>query len=697
LKRFSINTRAFNPRSCVGAALALAFALALLSANAQAQAPAGKPPVLTSGLDLVALDKSVRIQDDTYEYANGHWLKNTPIPDDRSSVSIDSELLDKSLDQLHGLIESAARNTRDPAGSEAHKIGDLYASFMDEAAVEAAGLGTLKGELARIEAVKSKRELPALFAHLDRIGVSTPYGIGVGPDVRDTTHNAAGVDQDGLGMPDRDYYIKDDDARLVEIRGLYLKAIEKLMTLAGLPDAAAQAKSVLALETRMAKAQWTRTALRDPVKTYNKIPLKSLDAHTPGYKWQAYLDDTGITGKTDYLIVGEPSYFQAFGAMVRSEPLAVWKSYLRWHLIVSYAGYMPKSFVDANFQFYGTGLRGTVSIRPRWKRGVDLVDGSIGEGLGKLYVGKYFPPDTKGRMEKLVDNLLAAYRQDVNSLDWMGPDTKKQALEKLAKLHRKIGYPDHWRDYGGLVVRRDDLIGNVMRANAFEFAYQLGKLGKPVDHDEWQMTPQTINAYYRPDLNEVVFPAAFLQPPNFDPKADDAANYGAIGAVIGHEMSHGFDDEGSQFDSSGNLRDWWTKQDHERFAAKTAALVAQYAAFEAIPGYHVNGSLTLGENIADNSGLAVAYKAYRLTLIGHEAPVIDGYTGDQRFFLAFAQVWAGKVRDKQQIVYLKSDPHSPDAARGSLPLRNQDAFYTAFGLKPGDKMYLPPDRRVHIW
>jgi putative endopeptidase len=693
LKCFSINPRAFNPRGCAGAA----WALVLVSAVAQAQAPAGPAPALTSGLDQAAMDKSVRLQDDVYEYANGHWLKTNSIPDDRSSVSIASQLLDKSLDQLHGLIDSAAKNTRDPAGSEAHKIGDLYASFMDEAGVEAAGLGTLKGELARIDAVKSKSELPALFAHLNRIGVSTPYGVGVGPDVRDTTRNAAGVDQDGLGMPDRDYYLKDDDARLVEVRGLYLKVIGKLLALAGQSDAAEQAKVVLALETRMAKAQWSRTQLRDPVKTYNKVTLKTLDAHTPGYQWRVYLDDTGISGKTDYLIVGEPSYFKAFGAMVHSEPLAAWKSYLRWHLIDSYAGYMPKRFVDAQFQFFGTDLRGTVSIRPRWKRGVALVDDSIGEGLGKLYVGKYFPPQTKGRMEQLVDNLLTAYRQDVNSLDWMGPETKQQALEKLAKLHRKIGYPDHWRDYSGLVVRRDDLIGNVMRANAFEFDYQLGKLGKPVDHDEWQMTPQTINAYYRPDLNEIVFPAAFLQPPNFDPKADDAANYGAIGAVIGHEMSHGFDDEGSQFDSTGNLRDWWTKQDHERFAAKTAALVAQYDAFEALPGYHINGKLTLGENIADNSGLAVAYQAYRLTLHGHEAPVIDGYTGDQRFFLAFAQVWAGKVRDKQQIVYLKTDPHSPYAARGSLPLRNQDAFYRAFGLKPGDKMYLPPDQRVHIW
>ncbi len=691
MKRPVTHSRAGSPRCLVSAA----FALGVLSAAVQAQAPA--PKALASGLDLTAMDKTVRIQDDAFAFANGHWLKITPIPEDRSTVSIDSELLDKSLEQLRGLIETAAKDTAAPANSEARKIGDLYASFMDEKTVEAAGLGAVKGELARIDALHSKSELPALFAHLHRIGVSTPYGVGVSPDIRDTTKVAAGVDQDGLGLPDRDYYIKDDDARLVEIRGRYQKSVEKLLGLAGLSNPAAQAKAVLKLETRMARAQWTRTELRDPVKTYNKVSLNALDGSSPGYHWQVYLSDTGITGKTDYVIVGEPSYFKAFGQMVSTEPLSAWQSYLRWHVVMEYAGYMPKDFVTANFEFFGTALRGTPENRPRWKRGIALVEGSIGEGLGKVYVAKYFPPATKARMQNLVSNLLTAYRQDVVSLDWMGPETKKQALEKLAKLNRKIGYPDQWRDYSGLTVRRDDLIGNVIRANEFEFAYQLGKLGKPVDRNEWLMTPQTINAYYRPDLNEIVFPAAILQPPAFDPRSDDAANYGAIGAIIGHEMSHGFDDQGAQFDASGNLRDWWTKEDHQRFAAKTAALVAQYDAFQALPGYTVNGKLTLGENIADNSGLAVAYKAYRLALNGHEAPVIDGYTGDQRFFLAFSQVWAGKVRDKQQIVYLKSDPHSPYAARGALPLSNQDAFYAAFGVKQGDKMYLPPAKRVHLW
>jgi len=650
-----------------------------------------------SGLDLAAIDHSVRPQDDLFDFADGQWLKRTPIPDDRASVSIASQLYDRSIDQLHEIIDAAAKDSAAAANSEARKIGDLYASFMDEAAVQAAGLGGLQDELARIDALKSKAELPALFAHLERIGVGTPYGIGTLPDAHDSTRVAARVDQGGLGLPDRDYYLKNDDAQLREIRTRYVAAIQKLLSLAHQPDAAAQAKAILALETRMAAAHWPRQELRDPVKTYNKFALAKLDELTPGYRWPHYLSSVGVTGKTDYLLVGEPSYFKAFAQMVSEVPLRDWKSYLRWHLILDYAPYLSQDFVDAHFAFFSTALRGTPAIRPRWKRGVSLVDDSMGEALGKLYVAKYFPPSTKARIDQLVDNLLAAYRQDVRALDWMGPETKKQALEKLAKLHRKIGYPSHWRDYSGLIVRRNDLVGNVMRSNEWDFAYQMGKLGKPVDREEWELTPQTINAYYRPSLNEIVFPAAFLQPPIFDPKADDAANYGAIGSVIGHEMSHGFDDQGSQFDADGNLRDWWTKQDHERFAAKTAALVAQYSAFEVIPGYHINGKLTLGENIADNSGLAIAYKAYHLSLQGQAAPVLDGFSADQRFFIAYAQWWKGKVRDKQQIIYLKSDPHSPYAARATLPPKNQDPFYAAFDVKPGDKMYLPPDQRVHLW
>ena len=668
------------------------FITLLVAGSAAAQTPA----VPGSGVGRAYMDLAVRPQDSIFKYANGKWLKDTAIPADHPAYGVDYQLYDRSMENLRGLVEAAAKSNA-PAGSDERKIGDLYATFMDEAGVEAAGLGKLTDELGAIDAVKSKSELPALFARLDRLGADIPYGIGVGPDAKDSTRYAVGVDQSGLGLPDRDYYLKADDKRLVQIKGRYQQHIARILGLAGIADTGAQAKAIVALETKIAQASWTRIELRDPVKTYNKTLIADLDKLTPGYDWKPYIDGVGIGAKVDYVIVGEPSYFKAFAGLLQNTPLPVWKSYLKWQLLHSYAPYLSKAFVDENFAFYGTALRGQPVLTPRWKRGVSLVEGSIGFGLGRLYVAKYFPPATKVRMQQLVDNLLAAYRQDIQSLDWMGPDTRRQALEKLAKINKKIGYPDKWRDYSKLPVVRGELVGNVMRARGFMQDYRLNKLGKPIDRTEWDMTPQTVNAYYDPQLNEIVFPAAILQPPFFDPSVDDAANYGSIGAIIGHEISHGFDDQGSQYDASGNLRDWWTKDDHQKFATKTAALVAQYDAFEAIPGYHVNGKLTLGENIADNSGLAIAYKAWKLSLGGKTAPVIDGFTGDQRFFLAFAQSWRGKTRDNALIEQLKSDPHSPDDTRGTLPVRNQPAFYDAFGVKAGDGMYLPPEKRVQIW
>jgi predicted metalloendopeptidase len=665
-----------------------------------AERPTGAPTSdHTVGIDVAGMNPSVRPQNDFYDYANGRWLAHATIPADRSSYSVFTALADRTLEQLHGIVESAARDKAAAPGSDERKVGDLYATFMDEAAIEAAGLKPLDAELARIAAVKSKDELPALIAHLSRINVATPYDIGVGPDARDSTKYAVGIDQGGLGLPDRDYYLRDDDARLKETREKYEAHIAKMLELAGDAPAAAkqEAHDILGLETAIAKAQWTKVELRDPVRTYNKTPVSKLDALMPGYGWTRYLTDAGIAHKVDYLIVGEPSYFHALDGIIRETPLAVWKSYFRWQLLNSFAPYLSRAFVDEDFAFYGGVLRGTPQNEPRWKRGIHFVGGAMGMGLGKLYVAKYVPPQAKARMEALVGNLLAAYRQDIDALDWMGPQTKKQAQAKLSKLRPKIGYPNRWRDYSALKIVRGDLVGDVIRAREFEYHRQISKLGKPIDREEWEMTPQTINAYYRPDLNEIVFPAAILQPPFFDPQADDAANYGSIGAVIGHEMSHGFDDQGSQFDANGNLRDWWTKSDHERFAAKTAALVAQYAAAEPLKGYHVNGKLTLGENIADNSGLAIAYKAYQIALHGKPAPVIDGFTGAQRFYIAFSQVWRSKMRDPQLILLLKADPHSPPPVRGSLPLMNQPAFYTAFDVKPGDKMYLPPQKRVIIW
>jgi predicted metalloendopeptidase len=470
-----------------------------------------------------------------------------------------------------------------------------------------------------------------------------------------------------------------------------------MMTLAGDATAADDAKAIVELETALAKVQWTKVENRDPVKTYNKYELDKLPALAPGYDWKKFLVATGIDGKVSYLIVSQPSYITGFAQALAGTPLPVWKAYLRWHLISTYAPFLSKGFVDQEFAFTGTAIRGVPENRPRWKRGVAAVEESIGEGLGKLYVTQYFPPANKARMEELVANLLKAYQQSIDTLDWMSPETKKEAQAKLAKFTPKIGYPKKWRDYSSLNITADDLVGNMERAQTFEFDRNVNKLGKPIDRDEWGMTPQTVNAYYNPELNEIVFPAAILQPPFFNAAADDAVNYGGIGAVIGHEISHGFDDQGSQYDGDGNLRDWWTAADHQKFAEKTKALVAQYSAQSPLPGYPVNGELTLGENIADNSGMAIAYKAYRLSLHGQDAAVIDALTGDQRFFMGWAQVWRGKARDNEAIRRIKVDPHSPAVVRGSVPLKNQPAFFEAFDIKPGDKMYAPPEQRVIIW
>jgi predicted metalloendopeptidase len=688
-------------------ALAAAFATAFSSGAVHAQQPqAVSAPVaaampssasagqMSTGIDMQNFDQAVRPQDDFYRYVNGTWLKKTEIPSDKAGWGSFYEIRDAIQPQLRALIEDAAKNGSD---AEAKKIGDLFASFMDEARLETLGLKPLEGEFKKIDALKDKKQIPALIAHYNRIGVAAPYDVGVHQDNKDATKYVVDFSQSGLGLPDRDYYLKDDDAKLKEIRAKYLAHIEKMLAMSGDKKAAANAKAILALETELAKVQWTKVELRDPVKAYNPTDVAKLNALTPGYDWKAYLTAAGIDGKVNYVIIGQPSFMKGFADVLKKTPLATWKTYFRWHLLSDNASFLPKAYDEEHFAFYSTTLRGVPQQQPRWKRAVTLVEGSIGEGLGKLYVAKYFPPEYKARMEKLVGNLLEAYRQSIDTLDWMGPETKKEALKKLSTFMPKIGYPNKWRDYSSLTIVRDDLIGNVWRANGFEYQRNMNKLGKPVDRDEWGMTPQTVNAYYNPELNEIVFPAAILQPPFFNAQADDAANYGGIGAVIGHEISHGFDDQGSQYDEKGNLRDWWTKEDHQKFEAKTKRLVEQYGAFSPVQGYNVNGELTLGENIADNSGLAIAYKAYKLSLGGKEAPVIDGFTGDQRLYMSWAQVWRGKVRDQVAIERVKTDPHSPPEFRGNGTLRNQPAFYGAFGVKEGDKMYLSPEKRVTIW
>jgi predicted metalloendopeptidase len=627
---------------------------------------------------------------------NGRWLKAMQIPADRSEVSAFSKLDDAEQEALRALVEEAARDAATATDPDRRKIGDLFAAFMNEAALQAQGLNPLGAELARIDSLQDKAALPALVAHFNALGVRTVYDARVGQDARDSSKYAVGIEQSGLGLPDRDYYLE-RDPKLVEIRRQYREHIRNMLTLGGAATAAADALAILLVETRIAQAHWSKVENRDPVKTYNKIEVAGLAQLTPGYEWSAYLEAAQLRGRIDYVIVGQPSYLAALAAILRDTDLAVWRAYFRWQLLAAYSPYLSQAFVDEHFAFYGTALNGIPANRPRWKRGIALVNRCLGEGLGKMYVERYFPPASKARMLALVSNLLAAYRISIAALDWMSAATKEEAQGKLAKLVTKIGYPNKWRDYTRLEVKPGEVVANVMRAAVFDYQYAVNKLGRPIDREEWEMTPQTINAYYDPQKNEIVFPAAILQPPFFAASADDAVNYGSIGAVIGHEISHGFDDQGSQFDAHGNLRDWFTAEDHQRFTAKTAAIARQYSAYEPVPGYRINSALTLGEDIADNSGLAVAYRAYRLSLGANAAPVIDGLTGEQRFYMGWAQAWQAKVRENTAILRIKADPHSPPQFRIQGTVVNQPGFYAAFDVGPGDKMYLPPDERVVIW
>lgn len=665
--------------------LAAAIGMALLTATATAATP------LASGIDTAGMDKSVRPQDDFFRYINGHWLDTTQIPADKASYGTFTVLYDKTQENLRGIVEQAQQS---PSNAGERKIGDLYASFMDEGRLETLGLKPLQPELDQIAAIKSAADLPALMAHFAKIGIDAPIGGGVHQDNKDSTKYVIDFGQSGLGLPDRDYYLNDE---LKAKRDAYQTHVEHMLALAGDADAKAEAASVVALETELAKIQWTKVENRDPNKVYNKVTLAQLPALMPDFDWKAFLADAGIAGKVDYVIVSQPSYFKALDGILKNTPISTWKIYFRWQALHAAAPYLSKAFVDENFAFYGTVLRGVPQNRPRWQRGMSLINMALGEQLGQAYVARYFPASSKQRVTDLVHNLLAAYKQSIDTLDWMSPETKKQAQAKLATYMLKLGYPDKWRDYSALTIARDDLFGNVQRANEFEYDREINKLGKPIDRSEWGMTPQTINAYYNPEMNEIVFPAAILQPPFFNAAADDAVNYGAIGAVIGHEISHGFDDQGSQYDGAGNLHDWFTQEDHAKFAAKTKALVDEYSAFEPVKGFHLNGELTLGENIADNAGLAIAYKAYQISLHGKPAPVIDGMTGPQRFYAGFAQVWRDKMRDDAMIAQIKADPHSIPVDRVMGTVVNQPGFFDAFDIKPGDKMWVAPDKRVIIW
>nr|WP_295784568.1 M13 family metallopeptidase [Rhodoferax sp.] len=670
----------------------LLFAAACLSLSAYSQ----PTTCLVSGIDTKAFDTSVRVQDDFYGHINGLWARTTSIPASKARWGTYDQLRETAQEQVRTILDETVRNPG-AAGSETRKIADLYLSFVDDKTRNADGIKPLQADLDRIAALRDKKDLPALMAYLSRSGVAMPFGLDVHQDAKDATRHAVYASQSGLGLPDRDYYLKDDDTKLKAARTAYLQHVQTLLTMGGDTQAAAHAADVLALETALANVQWSRVESRDALKTYNPIALDKLAELTPGFDWQAYLDAAGLKGKANFAVVRQPSYFTAMAGVVNTQPLEAWKSYLTWHLLASYAPYLSTAFVDERFAFTGKTLRGVPESEPQWQLAQRFVDHAMGEAVGKLYVAKFFPPENKARVQAMVDNFLATFREGIDALEWMGPGTKKEAQAKLASFRANIGYPDKWRDYSALQTRPDDLVANVRAAHQFAYQRSVGKLGRPVRRTEWSMLPQTVNAQFSPLKNTITFPAALLQPPFFNVNAEDAVNYGAVGTSIGHEISHGFDDQGSQYDGLGNLRNWWTAEDRASFATRAEGLVQQYSAFSPVPGYFVNGKLTLGENIGDNSGVAVAYKAYRRSLGGKPSLVLDGLTGEQRLYIGFGIKFRSLQREDAAIVQVKTDPHSPGEFRVRGTVANQPGFYEAFGIKPGDKMYLPPEQRVIMW
>ena len=652
---------------------------------------AHKAAIGAFGLDLSAGNSAVKPGDDFFAYASGNWYDHFEIPPDRTSFGAFNQLEELSKQRVRELIEQAAAS-RPASGTAAQKIGDYYAAYMDQAAIETNGLAPAEGDLKRIAAAATKADVAKLFG---MPGFSSLFDLDLPPDLKNPDRYSVVISQSSLGLPDRDYYLK-DDPKLQEIRTKYVAYVEQILALGGIADAAARAKEIMAFETAAAKVQWPIEKRRDVDAVYNPRTKKQLLAFAPGFPWQAFLEASSVGARQD-LVLSEITAIHDLAELFKSTPLPTLKAYLTFHYLSDHAPYLPKRFDDARFAFYGQTLRGQPQQRERWKRAVDEVNGGLGELVGQLYVARYFPPESKAKMQELVANLRAALSERIDSLEWMTPETKSRAHEKLATFTPKIGYPDQWKDYSALQIRRDDLIGNGRRAAEWRWQYQVARLDKPVDRQEWQMTPQTINAYYNPLNNEIVFPAAILQPPFFDPNADAAVNYGGIGAVIGHEIGHGFDDQGRKFGPDGGLKDWWTQKDADVFKGRVTRLVNQFSAFEALPGLHVNGANTIGENIGDLGGLNMAYHAYHLSLKGKPAPVIDGLTGDQRFFLSWAQVWRTKIRDGQLREYVMSDVHSPPYFRVNGPLPNINEWYDAFNVHPGDKLYIKPEDRVSIW
>jgi len=649
---------------------------------------------LKSGIDLRYVDGDARPQDDLFGHVNGRWLAEYQIPADRATDGAFRTLYDRAEEQIRDLITEAAE-AHAPEGTDQQRIGDLFASFMDEETIRERGLTPLLEELALVDAADTPEALARVLGELQRTGIGGGTGVYVDTDSKDSTRYLLHMTQSGIGLPDESYY---RDEQHGEILAAYPRHIAAMFALVLGGDHSDSASTIVALETKLAAAHWDVVKRRDADLTYNLRTLADVVAEAPGFDWGGWLGALGASPAE--VVVRQPDYLTAFAALWSSESLETWKTWLRWRLIHARASLLTDELVAEDFAFYGRLLSGTEQIRDRWKRGVSVVESLMGDALGRLYVERYFPPQAKARMDELVANLREAYRVSINELEWMTPATREKALAKLDKFTPKIGYPAKWRDYSSLVIARDDLYGNYRRGYTLEYDRDLAKLGGPVDRDEWFMTPQTVNAYYNPGMNEIVFPAAILQPPFFDADADDAANYGGIGAVIGHEIGHGFDDQGAKYDGDGNLVDWWTDEDRTEFGSRTKALIEQYETFTPRglePSHHVNGAFTVGENIGDLGGLSIALLAYRLSLGGRPAPVIDGLTGEQRVFFGWAQVWRTKSREAEAIRRLAIDPHSPPEFRCNGVVRNMDAFYEAFDVSESDELYLEPERRVRIW
>jgi putative endopeptidase len=668
-----------------------------LAACGQQQAPtttAEAPAALKSGIALENMDTNVRPGDDFFAYVNGTWIAETEIPADKATYGGFGILADEAEEDVKAIIEQSASGDF-AKGTDEQKVGDLYKSYLDMEVRNSKGLAPLEPELERIAAIQDHEALAVYFASAGRRGYPVPVNIGQVADFKDPNSYMIYAWQSGLGLPDREYYLKDDEASAA-IRQKYVEHIEAMFDLAGFDNVGAAATAIMNLETRIAGAHITKEAARDWPSNYNKVALDQLNEVMPNFDWQGYIDEAGI-GDIDGLVLMMTSYFEELDSIIAETPVETWQTYLKWVALNAKANALDAALDDQDFEFYGKTLSGREQQREPWRRAVTTVNGLLGEVVGKVYVKEYFPPEAKERMLDLVGNLIKAYEKSIKELDWMSDETKTQALDKLSKFRPKIGYPDVWRDYSAVDIESDDLFGNIERAILAEYERELARQGGPVDREEWAMNPQTVNAYYMPPLNEIVFPAAILQPPFFNMEADDAVNYGAIGAVIGHEIGHGFDDKGSTFDGDGVMRNWWTDTDRAEFDARTAKLVGQYDKYAPFEDLTVNGEFTLGENIGDLGGISIGLLAYQMSLNGEESPVIDGYTGVQRVFLGYGQIWRNKYRDEALRQLIMTNPHAPSRYRANGAVRNVPEFYEAFDVKEGDALYLPPEERVKIW